>query len=80
MKSVKFSGIPRKKNQFWLNSEAQFRGKNPNSAARLEIPQAAENSGPYSLDTVSWHSLHIAWPLKSLLEDFIALLLSFNYQ
>ena len=48
MKNVKFRGIPRQKDEFrgkipWL----KFRGKNPNSAARLEIPRAAENCGPY---------------------------------
>ena len=32
------------------NSMAQFHGKNPNSAAWLEIPRAAENCGPYWYD------------------------------
>jgi len=52
MKNIEFRGIPRKKDEFRgkiprLNSAAQFRGKNPNSAARRKILRAAENCGPY---------------------------------
>src|SRR6218665_2309033 len=43
MKNVKFRGIPLQKDEFRL----KFCGKNPNSAARLEIPRPAENCGPY---------------------------------
>jgi len=32
----------------WKNSAARFRGENPNSAARLEIPRSTENCGPYT--------------------------------
>src|SRR6218665_395465 len=40
----------------WLIPRLKFRGKNPNSMARLEIPQAAENCGPYLLERASFGS------------------------
>ena len=46
MKNVKFRCIPRKKDEFrGKNPRIKFRGKKPNSAARLEIPRLRGNCG-----------------------------------
>ena len=61
----KFRGIPRKKDEF----RGKFRGKNPNSAARLQIPRPAENCGPYSSAIRCKTRLEIAEPYEILLNN-----------
>jgi len=47
MKNVKFRGNSTEKDEIRGYNAALFRGKNPNSAAWLEIPRSAENCVPY---------------------------------
>ena len=44
--NVKFRDIPRRKDEFRGKFRDSIPRKNPNSAARLEIPRAAETVGP----------------------------------